>query len=348
MKWTALPALGLAAVLTTAGCTASTQGDNVVLTFADGFSGAHPFGKYGTAVFVEEIEKNGPAVGIDIDLFPSSQLGAFEDMPRMLTSEVSDVSPIVPAYLSATAPMSSVFDLPGYVDDACVGASAMNRTVAEGSTLRTQEIDKLDVRPLYSAFLTGYELMTSTPVTEPQGQRGEILRSPGGAVDRVVKEMGAAGVSMPLNDLYEAVSRGTASGTVASPISIAPYGLAEVLRNSTVGSNLGSVGVLYSMSNQKWSELDDAQKAVVSDASDVAQQSLCSNLNTLLPTSTKKLEEQGTTLHYLSDDEKALWATEISEPARESWRTDLDSMGLPASEVLDEWQSALTEAESNE
>ncbi|MFC8178790.1 TRAP transporter substrate-binding protein DctP [Rhodococcus sp. NPDC057297] len=339
--------IGIAVALAASACS-SRADDQPVVIVADGFSTSHPFYEYGTSVFVDELERNGPGVGLAVESFPSAQLGAFDDMPTMLTSGISDLSPIVPAYLSATAPMSSVFDLPGYAEDACTGARAMSRTLEEGSTLRTEEIDKFDVRPLYTAFLTGYELMTSEPVTDPRGQGGDILRSPGGAVDRVVEEMGAAGVSMPLSDLYEAVSRGTAEGTVASPTSMAPYGLAEVLRNSTVGSELGSVGVIYSMSDAKWDRLDDRQKAVVTNAGSAAQQSLCAALNRLLPESTAQMEQEGTTLHRLTPEEKLRWSDEVTIPARNNWRTDLDSMGLPASAVLAEWEAALEQERARE
>lgn len=342
-RWT-LPVTGLTAVLVATGCAVpSDEGDHVMLRFSDNFSTSHPITANGSLHFLEKIRETGPEVGIDIEFYPSGQLGAFEDVPTMLSSGISDVAGVVPAYLSAQMPLSSAFDLPGYTTDSCVGAGAVSRAVAEGSTTREQEIDPLGVRPLWSVLLTGYELMTSEPATDPHGQKGAILRSPGGAVDRVVDEMGAAGVSMPLGDMYEAVSRGTVDGTVASPTSMAPYKLAEVLRNSTIGAELGSVAVLYSISEQKWSELNAAQREVITEAAAETEEVLCQRLNELLPESRSKMEEDGTTLNRLSPEQQALWTTEISEPARESWRSDLTDMGLPAGDVLNEWESALRE-----
>lgn len=338
-----LSASGLVALLTATGCTAPSEADGeVVLKFADNFSTTHPITAHGSLYFVEQLREKGPEVGIDIEFYPSGQLGQFEDIPTMLSSGIADVSGVVPAYLSTQMPLSSAFDLPGYTTDSCVKAEATTHAVAEGSTLREQEIEDLGVRPLWSVSLTGYELMTSEPATDPNGQRGAVLRSPGGAVDRVVEEMGAAGVSMPLGDMYEAISRGTVDGTVASPISMAPYKLAEVLRHSTIGADLGSVAILYSISDQQWSELNDEQRAVVTEAA-AAERNLCEKLNELLPGSRAQMAEDGTTLNELSQEQQAVWAREVSEPARQAWRSDLTDMGLPAGEVLHEWQNALRE-----
>lgn len=344
----ALAPLAVVCALGLVGCAAeASDGDRVTLTFGDGYSTSHPVTKYGSLVFLEEIRENGPAVGLDIEFFPNAQLGALEDVPTMLTSGISDLSPVVPAYLSAQIPMSSAFDLPGYTDDACVGASAVTKAISPGTTLRQEEVDALDVVPMWSVYLQGYELMTSEPAEDPRGQRGAILRSPGGAVDRVVAEMGAAGVSMPLGEMYEAVSRGTVDGTVASPISMAPYGLAEVLKHSTIGAELGAVTVFYSMSGSQWAELNEEQRAVVRDAATTTERALCGELNRLLPESQAQMEQEGTTLNHLTPEAKALWQREVSTPAREKWQHDLDSMGLPASAVINEWEAALEEVQSN-
>lgn len=341
-----LSSAGLATLLTVTGCaTPAEDSDNVTLRFAEGFSASHPIAANGSAYFLDQLSEKGSDVGISVEFYPSSQLGSFEDVPTMLSSGIADISDVVPAYLSAQMPLSSAFDLPGYTTDSCVGAAAVSRSVAEGSTTREEEIEQLGIRPLWSVLLTGYELMTSQPATDPHSQQGAVLRSPGGAVDRVVDAMGAAGVSMPLGDMYEAASRGTVEGTVASPTSMAPYKLAEVLPNSTIGAGLGSVAVLYSISEQQWSELNDEQRAVITEAASATEQNLCKKLNELLPESQAQMEEDGTKLHRLTPEEKAEWAKEVSLPARQNWRSDLTDMGLPAEAVLEEWETALRKEE---
>lgn len=334
---------GLVTILAATGCSSSSTGQDgtVTLRFADNFSTSHPITANGSMYFVDQVREKGPAVGLDVEFFPAGQLGKWGDVPTMLTSGIADVGGVTPAYLSAQMPLTSGFDLPGYTSDSCVGAAAVMRASDEGSVAYKNEIRPMDIHPLWGVQLTGYELMTTKQVTDPHSMRGSVLRSPGGAVDRVVDAIGGAGVSMPLADMYEAISRGTVDGTVASPTSMAPYGLADVLQYSTIGAKLGSVSILYSMSNEQWSALNDKQRAVVEDAARSAQQNLCRELNVLLPKSQVKMEQDGTTLTRLSPKQQAEWKAEVSQPAREAWLSDLSDMGLPAAELLAEWEAAL-------
>ncbi|ULN49585.1 TRAP transporter substrate-binding protein DctP [Mycolicibacterium goodii] len=295
-------------------------------------------------MFVEELRKNGPPVGLGIEYFPSSQLGKSKDATAMLTTGIADIAAVVPAYLASQMPLSSVFDLPGNTDDACIGARAVSTSVTHATTLGRTEVAKLSLTSLWSVFVPGYELMTAEdqPVREPSDIHGAILRSPGGAVDRVVHDMGAAGVSMPLGEMYEAISRGTVDGTVASPISIAPYKLSEVLRHSTIGARLGSVTGLYSMSSATFDRLTEPQRKVVRAAAAKAEAGACELLNKRLTESRDQMAADGTVLQVLSEEQQRTW-TALAQPARQKWTGDLDAMGLPASEVLAEWDRTLNQ-----
>lgn len=343
-RWWAVPSLVLAAAMTVTACTSPDEPDDaLVLRFADGHSASHPIPENGTQYFLDQLEEKGPEVGLEIEYFPGEQLGKFADVPTMLTAGIADIAAVAPAYLSETMPMSSASDLPGYTSDSCVGAQAATRSVSEGSTLRKEEFDPMGFQPLWSAYFHGYELMTEEVAEDPRGQDGAIHRSPGGAVDRVVSEMGASGVSMPLGEMYEAIERGTVEGTVASPASMAPYGLSEVLQNSTIGAELGAVTVHYVISDEQWSALDDDQRTVITEAAQGAERNLCEAVNELLPDSQDQMEQDGTTLNHLSPEQQNQWRSEVSLPARENWSSNLSSMGLPADAVLAEWEAALAE-----
>lgn len=341
-RWWSRTAAVFIVALAASACAAQAETeDTVVLRFADGHSATHPIPANGTKYFLEQLEEKGPEVGLEIEYYPGQQLGKFADMPTMLATGIADIAAIAPAYLSASMPLASVFDLPGYTTDSCAGARAATRALAEGSTLRETELDESGMHPIWSAFYGGYEVMTTEVADGPHSQAGAILRSPGGAVDRVVHEMGAAGVSMPLGEMYEALERGTVEGTVASPMSMAPYGLAEVLAHSTIGADLGSVTVIYAVADEKWESLTDEQREVITEAARGAEKNLCEAVNEYLPKARAEMEEDGTILDHLTPEQQAQWRTEITLPARESWVTDLSGMGLPAGAVLSEWESAL-------
>lgn len=319
---------------------------HTVLKISDGFSATHPIGKGGAQLFREILESEGPGVGLDIEYFANGQLGKPRDLPAVLRTGVAQISVITPSHVGAQLPLSNVGDLPGFTDDACVGGDATLEVMQPGSTLFEAELAPRDIRPLWVAFLPGYEAMSGDfPIDSPDVLNGKVLRSTGGALDRVVDESGAAGVAMPLQEMYEAISRGTVEGTFASPLSITPYQLEEVIGYSTRGAQLGSVAVTYSISNRVWHDLTDEQRAVVSSAAEKAQEAVCVELNESMNESFDAMRDSGTQFTEVTEEGRRAWQ-KIADPVREKWVSDLESVGLPAQAVLDDFTKALERAEA--
>lgn len=327
-------------------CAPAHEEGHTVIRIADGFSATHPIGKNGAQNFVETLEQKGPEVGLDIEYFANGQLGKPRDLPAVLRTGIAQISVVTPSHVGAHLPLSNVGDLPGFTNDACVGGDAMLEVMQPGTTLYESELAPRDIRPLWIAFLPGYEAMSgSFPIDSPEVLDGKVLRSTGGALDRVVEESGAAGVAMPLQDMYEAISRGTVEGTFASPLSVTPYRLEEVIGYATEGAQLGSVAVTYSVSNEVWSDLNEDQREVISDAARVAQEEVCAGLNSSMEESLAAMREAGTQFHVVTEEERPQWQ-KVAEPVREKWVADLESVGLPARAVLDEFTQALARAEA--
>lgn len=340
-------AVGAALVLVT-GCSAPTEdAERLEIKIGDSFAATHPIGRSGTAIFLETLEDKGPDAGMEIEYYASGQVGKQRDMPAVLRTGVAQIAAISPAYVGTQLPLSNVGDLPGFTQDPCVGGDAMLEIMQPGTALFEAELAPQDVRPLWVAYIPGYEAMSGGfPVDSVEALRGRIMRSTGGAADRVVDEAGAAGVSMPLGDMYEAISRGTVEGTLASPISITPYSLEEVITYSTDGARLGSFTVTYSVSNAVWNEMTPSQQGVLAEASELAQVAVCEELTRSLDESKKAMRDSGVRMIEVPDAERAEWEA-LAEPVREAWVNDLESIGLPARQVLRDFNDALERAEAD-
>lgn len=342
----ALACATAAAVALTAGCTTTSHASDgeVVIRIGDSFAATHPIGRSGTKDFLQILRDEGPGAGLDIEYFASGQLGKQRDMPAILRTGVAQIAAVSPAYVGTQLPLANVGDLPGMTDDPCVGGDAMLEIMQPGTTLFEEELKPNDVHPLWVAYIPSYEAMSgSFPVRTPQDLDGKIMRSTGGAADRVIDAAGGAGVSMPLGDMYEAISRGTVQGTLASPLSVTPYKLQEVLSYSTEGAQLGSFTVTYSISDKVWNELNDDQKAVVREASDTAQESVCKEIRTSMDKSKQAMRDSGVDMHLVTPDERPMWDA-LAAPVRESWVNDLESTGRPAAKVLSDLEAALATA----
>lgn len=347
---TGLALIVLGSLVTATGCAAAVDGvhseDHLVIKVGDSFAATHPVGRSGTKVFMQTLEAQGPGAGMEIEYYASGQLGKQRDMPAVLRTGIAQIAAVSPAYVGTQLPLSNVGDLPGFTEDACVGGDAMLEIMQPGTALYEAELAPQGLRPLWVAYITGYEAMSGDfPTDSVEALHGKIMRSTGGAADRVVDEVGAAGVSMPLGDMYEAISRGTVEGTLASPISITPYGLEEVVGYSTDGANLGSFTVTYSVSNRVWEEMTPEQQGVLTKASALAQAEVCGELNRSMDESKQAMRDADVRMLEVTDAERAQWEA-LAEPVQKAWVRDLESIGLPAQQVLDDFSAALVRAEA--
>lgn len=344
MRWitrrsATLGAAALAVAL--AGC-GTSAGDQPVIRLADSYSPVHPFGEFGAGTFNEAVQE----AGFDLDYFPAGQMGSPEDLAILVRNDVVTVAPASAAYLEDMLPLSSVSDLPNMTTDACVAANAMMDLLSEGGILYEEEYEPLGLRPLWISIIPNYEVLTGDrPVSEPEDLAGLIIRSSGGAFDVTLAHADVAAASMPAADTYEAMARNTVDGTVMPFLSTVPYRLDEVAGYSTDGLNLGSVGIPYVISEEAWQGFTPEQQQDLVEAGDLANQTLCEALNRLHAEGRDYLRDNGVTLTEVDLSPGSPWS-QMTDPVREDWATSLDDIGLPGSQVLQDYETAIESHES--
>jgi TRAP-type C4-dicarboxylate transport system substrate-binding protein len=318
------------------GCAAveAAEDEHVVLKFADSFSTTHPIGKGGVEPFLNYVKEHGPKAGLEIEHFPGGSLGKQKDMGNLLRTNSVQIAAVIPAYLGSQIPMSSVGELPGLVEDTCIGIDALMPLMSDGGILYEEEMEPMGIRPIWGVMLSGYEIMTSEKrVVSPDDLRGELIRSTGGVGDRVVANLGAAGVSLAVPDLYEAVSRKTVSGALLPTLSVLSYSLEEVLGYTTKGANLGTSTITYAVSEQAWVGLNDEQRAVIKEASAIAQRGACAATTENTAAAMEKIEASGVEVSEISEETAPDWESALLS-VQEDWVRDLETIGKPAGDVL--------------
>lgn len=341
---------GIASLALLSGCAAQAANpDDVTLVMADSFPQTHPLALGGTNEMVKTLQSNkAKALGIDLEYYANGQLGGQKDMVSILRSGVADIAPVSPAYVGPELQLSNIGDLPGYVGNAHAGASAIMDLLDEDGILYRSEWEPRGIRALWAASIPHYEAMTAKKqVTRPNDLTGATIRSTGGAADRAVDFVGAAGVSMPLGEMYEAISRGTVDGTLASPISVASYRLGEVLDYSTNGSRLGAFTVTYAVSAETWDKLNVRQREFVTQASEVAQDGAATQVEKAQIKGLNQMKDEGVEFHDVTDEERPMW-NKMVEPVIDGWTHDLEKRGLPAAEVVKDYETALAGYDNHE
>lgn len=310
------------------------------LVVGDSFPTTHPFSRDGAQFFVDRAtELSGGR--LQFDYHPSESLGAAEDFVNLARSGVVDIAMVSPGYVSSQLPLSGVGDLPAMTTDPCRGALGLEPLLAEGGVLHDADFAPDGLHPLVVGVVTGYEVMTGggVAVTDPSDVAGMVLRSSGGAIDRTVNHLGAAPVAMPVTEMYEAISRGTVDGTVLGPLSALPYRLDEAATHSTLGAQLGSFTITYSIGRGTWDRLPPDLQDVLTRAGKDTNRHLCRAVADYDAQSREKLAAGGMAFHRLTPDEERRWR-EATAPVREEWVADMERMGLPGRAALDDLQAS--------
>lgn len=272
-------------------------------------------------------------------------MGKAADLPSLIRSGVVDLGSVAPAYVPAELPLSGVADLPGLVEDSCLGSLAAAELMSEGGILWREDFEPKGLRPLVVGMIPDYEVLTgSRPVRTPADLRGMQLRSSGGTIDRTVEGFGAAPVGMPATEMYEAISRGTVDGTVLGPVSAAPYHLEEVTGYATLGARLGSFTMTYSISEAAWDVLPDELRDVLRRAGEEATRSLCAALQEGNAEGRRTLRDAGVRIHRVSGAERAVW-DRATAPIHERWTADMADIGRPGMAALNEMKDRLRRVE---
>ena len=337
-----LAAAGTLILAATAACSTAETPGRTTIVLADSFSAKHPVG-VGVQAFLKALKTEGPKVGLDIDYYAAGQLGKQKEMLTLVRTRAVDMGILIPSYLANEIPLSGVGDLPGLVDDPCTTTKALDPLMRPGGIIFERELKQRGVVPIYGASIAGVEVFTAdTPVPTPDRLKGKLIRSSGGVADRVVEGLGATPITMPVNDLYEAVSRGTVDGTAIARYAIDAYSLQEVLRYGTEGANLGSVTTWMSINADVWAGLNDRQRKVLVDAGETAGAAACKSVAAKDAEAIAKYRKAGVQFAEVTPETRPEWDRALGG-VRSSWTTDLDAAGLPATEVLGAVQTRIGE-----
>jgi TRAP-type C4-dicarboxylate transport system substrate-binding protein len=144
-------------------------------------------------------------------------------------------------------PRSDAGALPFVSDDSESASVAFWRVYQRGLL----DAEYSDIHPLILSYLTQAGLHTRRPLRTLDSLAGVKIVASGWATGQAITKLGGAPVTIPLSDMYEAISRGTADGAMVSWTSFNPFKLAEVT-NFHVEAALGTAPAFVYMAKKKY------------------------------------------------------------------------------------------------
>lgn len=310
------------------------QGETVKIKIADSFPTSHTITKYATLPWIERIEELGEGK-IEVEHYPAEQLGKADSLLDVAKNKVADITYVGPLYVSDTMPLSGVVGNPGLVNDAVSGTKAYSKLVHED--LYEVEMKPHGVKPLWAAALNPYQIVNSKhPVETIEDFKGLKIRTSGGLQEQLMQHWGATPVSVPAPEIYTSWDRGTLDGTLISVFSWPGYQLEKLAKYSTLNAKLSSFGVMYVVNEEVWDSWpEDVQDAVwkaSEEASDMMAQAIVDHENDLI----EEYKELGVEFYELPEEELKKWDEDL-EPFNREWAENLDSKGMPGTEILEKF-----------
>ena len=327
----------LAAVLALAALPVATQAQTQ-LRVADSLPAGHFFAERGMKFWVEEVRKLTDNA-IVLQHFPAEQLGKAKDMLQLAMSGVSDMSYVVPSYVSDKMPLMTVSELPGLAKTSCQGTEAFLK-LAHGGVLEQRELEPNGIVILISTILEPYQIYANKPISSLADVGGLKLRTAGGAQAATIKGLGGVPVNMSAPETYDSLTRGTIDGVVFPTTSLLAYDLPSRLKAGTQDVSFGTVLLTYTMSKKRFQKFPQNVQEAMLTAGKTASRKVCEFLDASGASNRTKIEAAGVKHFKLSEaDQKKLG--EASASARSEWAAQLDRRGLPGTEVLKAYQNEL-------
>ena len=219
-------------------------------------------------IIAREVEKAG--VGVKIQVHPGASLFKPNEQWNAMVKGQLDISSFPLDYASGRQPEFGATLMPGLVRNH-EHARKLNNSPFMAEI--KQIIEKAGVKVLADAWLAGAFGSKKDCILEPADAKGLKVRSAGASFAQMWAGAGASIVSIPSNEVYNALQTGVADATDTSTGSFVSFRLYEQLKCVTApGDN--ALWFMYEpvlMSKASFDKLNPAQQKAVMDASKKAE-----------------------------------------------------------------------------
>jgi TRAP-type transport system periplasmic protein len=257
-------AIFAAAALCAVGHDTPASADELKLLFADVVPPGSIIDAKVVQPWAQKVNAEGKGV-LSIDVRPGPTMATFENVYDRVLNDVVQIGWEIQAAVGGKFPRSNVVALPLVTDDSVASSVAFWRLYQQG--LMNAEYDQ--VVPLMLVTLPPAPFHFNKPLKSLDTMAGEKLIVPNKVAGDALQALGGSPLSVPLTDMYPAIQRGTADGTMIAWVAFNPWKLYEVTNYHVDVAFGGAAGMIF-MSRAKYNTLPPAAKKIIDDNSGVA------------------------------------------------------------------------------
>jgi len=211
--------------------------------------------------FAAEVEKRTKG-SLKFEIYPGSSLMKTNAQFSAMRKGALDMSLVPLSYAGGEVPETNIGLMPGLVTSYEQGAAWKNAAVGKELTRIIADKGVVMVSWIWQA---GGMASRGKPIVEPEDARGMKIRGGSREMDLILKEAGAAVVTLPSNEIYAGMQTGAMDAALTSSTSLISFRLEEVSKALTTGRGKSYWFMLepLMMSKAAFDRLSKDQQAVV-------------------------------------------------------------------------------------
>ncbi|WP_300458124.1 TRAP transporter substrate-binding protein DctP [Desulfobacula sp.] len=275
---------------------------------------------------------------LKFQFFYGGVLGKGKDQLDGLKYGIFDVGPILPAYDPAKSPLWTIPYIPWAIPDPWVRMMSVNE-VSRLPEMK-KELEMWDTMFLFPYALGDiYHLWTTKkPVAGINDLKGLKIRSLG-EMAKSLNAIGSSPVSVPMPEVYDALSKGIFDGGCFATAPVMGYKLYEVCKfKSTI--RLGMGGPIWVMKKSVFEKLPDQMKKVIQDVSlEMAKHMAEKEVEFLKKADDAFKSAHVKILNFPAEDQREYEKIAVM-PVIEDWIKDKEKKGLEGRKVWETLKDA--------
>jgi TRAP-type C4-dicarboxylate transport system substrate-binding protein len=212
-------------------------------------------------MFAAEVEKRTKG-SVKFEIYPGSSLMKTNAQFSAMRKGALDMSLVPLSYAGGEVPETNIGLMPGLVTSYEQSAAWKNAAVGKELTKILADKGVVMVSWIWQA---GGMASRGKPIVEPEDAKGMKVRGGSREMDLILKEAGAAVVTLPSNEIYAGMQTGAMDAALTSSTSLISFRLEEVSKALTTGRGKSYWFMLepLMMSKAAFDRLGKDQQAVI-------------------------------------------------------------------------------------
>jgi TRAP-type C4-dicarboxylate transport system substrate-binding protein len=302
----------LLVLLLVAGCSRPLPEGVTVLTYATPYSPAHPFSRADLR-WIDHVERESGGTLRVRPIWSGGLLSAEMSMEE-LRHGVADIGLITPIYVRGGTHLIRMQS--GFYSgaDSIESQVELYRCLERSTPQIASELHGLKILAVQGGLIPGI-VTRGRPVRSLADLKGLRLRAPTELL-RVLEQLGADPVNMPMGDVYSAMSKGVIDGVVAPPDTFAALHFAEIAHYYADLAVPRGAYPARAMGLDTWNRLTPAQQTVLEDAVQVWEAALAEENRAAAERGLAEASESGVVVSRIPAEDQAKFNRLYLEYAR--------------------------------